>query len=249
MFTQAAVGPEWFSTWFDSPYYHLLYHDRNESEARAFIDALLRYLHPKPTHHLLDLACGKGRHSIHLSEQGYDVTGLDLSAQNIAAAQQYAHNHLHFHVHDMREPLRYGPFDFIFNLFTSFGYFRHESENVVALRNATAALRPGGKMVIDFLNTERTVRELVTQEQKTAGGITFQLYRHLDRDFIVKEISFVAPDGELHHYQERVRALNLERFEEYFYLAGLRVAEVLGDYQLRPYDQATSPRMIFILKK
>ena len=249
MFTQAAVEPEWFSTWFDSPYYHLLYHDRNELEARAFIDALLQHLHPKPTHHLLDLACGKGRHSIYLSEQGYNVTGLDLSAQNIAAARQHAHNRLHFHVHDMREPLLYGPFDFIFNLFTSFGYFQHESENVVALRNATAALRLGGKMVIDFLNTERTVRELVAHEQKTAGGITFQLYRHLDRDFIVKEIDFEGPDGQQHHYEERVRALNRERFEEYFQMAGLRLVEVLGDHHLQPYDEATSPRMIFVLKK
>jgi SAM-dependent methyltransferase len=198
---------------------------------------------------LLDLACGKGRHAIYLSEQGYDVTGLDLSAESIAAAQQHAHDHLHFHVHDMRDPLPYGPFDYIFNLFTSFGYFRQESENVVALRNATAALRPGGKMVIDFLNTERTVRELVTHEQKMVSGVEFQLYRHLDRDFIVKEIDFEDPDGKRHHYEERVRALSRERFEEYFQMAGLRLAELFGDYHLQPYLEATSSRMIFVLKK
>ncbi|MBC8082600.1 MAG: class I SAM-dependent methyltransferase [Hymenobacter sp.] len=245
----AAPEPEWFSTWFDSPYYHLLYRNRNYVEAGAFIDALLVHLHPKPRAHLLDLACGKGRHCVQLSERGYEVTGLDLSAQSIAAARQHSRVHLHFQVHDMRNPLPYGPFDVIFNLFTSFGYFQHESENVVALRNATAALRPGGKMVIDFLNTERTVRELVAHEEKTVAGITFRLHRHLDRDFIVKEIRFQAPDGEQYHFKERVRALSQERFEEYFYLAGLRVAEVLGDYQLNPYDEAFSPRMIFILKR
>ena len=245
----AAVEPEWFSTWFDSPYYHLLYHDRDQAEAQAFIDALLRHLHPKPDARLLDFACGKGRHSIYLSSKGYDVTGVDLSAESIAAAQGQAHAHLHFWVHDMREPLPYGPFDLIFNLFTSFGYFLHESENVVALRNAAAALRPGGKLVIDFLNTERTVRELVAHEQKTVAGITFRLHRHLDRDFIVKAIDFQAPDGQLLHFEERVRALSRERFEEYFLLAGLRLVEVLGDYQLGPYDEARSPRMIFILKK
>jgi SAM-dependent methyltransferase len=243
-----AVEPEWFSTWFDSPYYHLLYRNRNYTEAGAFVDALLAHLHPKSGAPLLDLACGKGRHSRQLNERGYEVTGLDLSAESVTAAQQFAHEHLHFHVHDMRDPLPYGPFDFIFNLFTSFGYFQHESENVVALRNAKAALRPGGKMVIDFLNTERTVRELVAHEDKTVAGIIFHLHRYLDRDFIVKEISFQAPDGEYHRYQERVRALNRERFEKYFYLAGLRVAEVLGDYHLAPYDEEASPRMIFILE-
>jgi SAM-dependent methyltransferase len=245
----APAEPEWFSTWFDSPYYHLLYHDRNQAEAQAFLDTLLTRLHPKPQARLLDFACGKGRHSIYLSERGYDVTGIDLSAESIAAAQRHAHQHLHFAVHDMREPLPFGPFDFIFNLFTSFGYFQHESENVLALRNATAALRPGGKLVIDFLNTERTVRELVAHEQKTVNGITFQLRRHLDRDFIVKEIDFRTADSQKLHFEERVRALSRERFEEYFLLAGLRLVDVLGDYQLRPYDEASSPRMIFILKK
>ncbi|MCR5888237.1 class I SAM-dependent methyltransferase [Hymenobacter sp. J193] len=242
-------GPEWFSTWFDSPYYHLLYRDRDEQEARRFIDQLLAYLHPKPSYRLLDLACGKGRHAIYLSEQGLDVTGVDLSPKSIAHARQFAHTCLHFHVHDMRDPLPYGPFDFIFNLFTSFGYFQHETENVVALRSATQALRPGGKLVIDFLNTERTVRELVAYEEKTVDGITFRISRHLDSGFIVKDIRFADRQGQDQHHQERVRALSRESFEEYFAMAGLRLAEVLGNYRLEPFEQATSPRMIFILKK
>lgn len=240
---------EWFSTWFDSPYYHVLYRDRNQEEAQAFIDVLLLRLHPKPGARLLDLACGKGRHAVYLSQQGYDVTGVDLSPESIAYARRYAHSRLRFHVHDMREPLLYKPFDFIFNLFTSFGYFAQQTENVVALRSAAAALRPGGKMVIDFMNTERTLRELVLEEEKTVGGTAFRITRHLDDDFIVKEIRFQDDNGVEQRFEERVRALSRPQFEEYFQMAGLRLAEVLGDYQLAPYDEAASPRMIFILKK
>lgn len=249
MLLTSQPAAEWFATWFDSPYYHLLYRDRNQEEARAFIDALLAHLHPKPTARLLDLACGKGRHAVYLSQRGYDVTGVDLSAESIAYARQFAHQHLHFRVHDMRNPLPHGPFDFIFNLFTSFGYFAQETENVVALRSAAAALRPGGKMVIDFLNTERALRELVLQEEKTVAGITFHLTRHLDAGFIVKKIHFRDESGGEQHFEERVRALSRARFEEYFQMAGLRLAEVLGDYKLSAYDEAFSPRMIFVLKK
>ncbi|RSK43713.1 class I SAM-dependent methyltransferase [Hymenobacter rigui] len=240
---------EWFSTWFDSPYYHRLYQNRNYAEAREFLSRLLAHLHPKPAAHLLDLACGKGRHSRYLSEQGFDVTGVDLSARSIAAARQFAHAQLHFHVHDMRDPLPYGPFDFVLNLFTSFGYFEHEAENVVALRNAAAALRPGGKLVIDFLNTELAIETLVPYEAKTVDDTEFQLHRHFHNDFIVKEIRFRDEAGQEQYFEERVRALSRERFEEYFRMAGLRLAEVLGDYQLGSFDPATSPRMIFVLKK
>ena len=240
---------EWFATWFDSPYYHLLYRDRNQEEAQAFIDALLEHLHPRPGARLLDLACGKGRHAVYLSQHGFDVTGVDLSPESIAHAQQYAHEHLHFHVHDMRDPLRSGPFDLIFNLFTSFGYFAQQAENVVALRSAAASLRPGGKMVIDFMNTERTLQELVLKEEKIVSGTTFHITRHLDDDFIVKEIRFQDDNGVEQRFEERVRALSQAQFEEYFQMAGLRLAEVLGDYQLSPYNEAVSPRMIFVLKK
>ena len=247
--TSQIQSAEWFSTWFDSPYYHLLYQDRNQSEARYFLDNLLRHLHPKPKERLLDLACGRGRHAIYLNQQGFDVTGIDLSSENIDAARRHENERLRFFVHDMRAPLLYGPFDFVLNLFTSFGYFGEEAENVVALRNAADALQFGGKLVIDFMNTERTIRELVSHETKMVDGITFELHRHLDRDFVVKDIRFEDREGQPQHFQERVRALSVERFREYFYLAGLRLAEVLGDYDLRPYAPDSSPRMIFILKK
>ncbi|MET4109081.1 methyltransferase domain-containing protein [Hymenobacter sp. UYP22] len=240
---------EWFSTWFDSPYYHRLYQSRDYAEAQEFLSRLLAHLHPKPDARLLDLACGKGRHARYLSEQGFEVTGVDLSPQSIAAARQFAHEQLHFQVHDMRDSLPYGPFDLVLNLFTSFGYFQQEAENVVALRNAAAVVRPGGKLVIDFLNTEQAIRALVAHETKTVDGTDFHLYRHFNNDFIVKEIRFQDEEGQEQCFEERVRALTQERFEEYFQMAGLRLAEVLGDYQLRPFDPATSPRMIFVLKK
>ena len=74
---------EWFGKWFDSPYYHILYHDRDFQEAQQFIDNLINVLGLSKTDNILDVACGKGRHSIYLNQKGFDVTGFDLSEQNI----------------------------------------------------------------------------------------------------------------------------------------------------------------------
>ncbi|WP_439880772.1 SAM-dependent methyltransferase [Pontibacter sp. MBLB2868] len=239
---------EWFSTWFDSPYYHILYKDRDLDEAQRFMDRLLTYLHPKPHEKILDLACGKGRHSVYLNQNGYDVTGLDLSEQSIAFAKKFENNRLHFDVHDMRQVYKPEYFDFILNLFTSFGYFENETENVVALCATTESLKHGGKIVIDFMNTDKTIEHLVAEEEKVVQGIRFRITRKLENDFIVKTIRF-SDKGEDYHFEERVRALREEDFMEYFRMTQLRLVEVLGDYNLNPYDREKSDRMIFVLKK
>lgn len=238
----------WFSTWFDSPYYHILYSNRDDQDAREFIDNLLTLLHPKPHEKILDLACGKGRHSRYLNQKGYDVTGIDLSEQSISYAKQYENDHLHFDVHDMREVYRPEAFDFILNLFTSFGYFENETENVVALCAAAKSLKHGGKLVIDFMNTDRTIEHLVAEETKVVQGIGFNIHRGVENGFIVKKIRF-NDNGSNNEFEERVRALRKEDFLEFFTMAQLRLVAIYGDYALNPYDEATSDRMIFVLKK
>ncbi|MBX0334361.1 class I SAM-dependent methyltransferase [Pontibacter sp. HSC-14F20] len=243
-----AQQEEWFSTWFDSPYYHILYSNRDDRDARLFMDNLLAYLHPKPQYKILDLACGKGRHSLYLNQLGYDVTGIDLSEKSIAYARQYENERLSFDVHDMREVYKPETFDFVLNLFTSFGYFETETENVVALRAAAANLKHGGKLVIDFMNTDRTIERLVSREQKEVQGILFDIGRKVENDFIVKTIRF-KDKGRNYCFEERVRALRQENFMEYFRIAQLREVEIFGDYKLHAFDPGKSERIIFVLKK
>src|SRR5882757_7437708 len=94
----------WFKEWFNSPYYHQLYFNRDEKEAAAFIHLLLEYLHPPAGARMVDIACGRGRHSKILAAKGYDVTGIDLSPENIAFARQFETEKLNFYQHDMRLP-------------------------------------------------------------------------------------------------------------------------------------------------
>src|SRR6056297_3517415 len=103
----------WYRTWFDSPYYHVLYQNRDKREAANFIDAILRELDPNPNANFLDLACGNGRHSIFVNQKGYKVTGVDLSRNNIQEAKKHENPTLHFDVHDMRQPYSKKSFDFV----------------------------------------------------------------------------------------------------------------------------------------
>jgi SAM-dependent methyltransferase len=239
---------EWFSEWFNSPYYHILYRNRDYREARLFIDGISRLLNFHSGDRILDIACGKGRHSIYLNRQGFDVTGIDISPDSIAHARQYANERLHFSVHDMREPFQDGAFDFVLNLFTSFGYFETEKENIQATCTAARALEPEGKLVLDFFNTPKVLANMPPYEEKHMDGITFEIRKHMEGNFIVKDIDFAA-GGEKHHYQERVKALRWDDFLRYFGNAGLEVIHMFGDYHLNAYDAATSDRMIFVAQK
>ena len=124
---------QWFASWFDSPYYHILYKDRGYDEAQLFMDNLTQYLNLPEQATIMDLACGKGRHSVYLNTLGYNVTWLDLSENSINYAKQFENDSLNFNVHDMSLPYT-SQFDAVLNLFTSFGYFEQESDNLETIK-------------------------------------------------------------------------------------------------------------------
>ncbi len=248
--SSAAPAAEWFSEWFDSPYYHRLYRERDQPEAQRLLDNLVSWLRLKPGARVLDLACGRGRYSLELRRRGFDVTGVDLAPASIAHAQQFADEHLRFRVHDMREALgEPGHYDCVLNLFTSFGYFDSEAENVLVLRAIADALRPGGELVLDYLNAHCVERKLIANEVKTERGTDFHIARRIQDGYFEKRIAFTDDDGHPQAFTERVMAIWPEQFDEYFRLAGLRVRAVFGDYDLGAYDAATSPRLLYIVKK
>jgi SAM-dependent methyltransferase len=238
---------EWFADWFDSPYYHTLYKYRDDSEAEGFIDHLLRQLEPEAGAKMLDLACGKGRYSRHLANKGYKVVGLDLSAKSIREAKKWEHEQLHFHVHDMREPLPETGFDYIFNFFTSFGYFDTEAEDLQTLRNVQAGLKPGGIFVLDFFNAQYVKQQLTGREQKTIDGVNFDLQKQIKNQQVVKTIHFI--DGaKTYYFEERVKLFSLQDFERLFEQANLNLLKVYGDYQLQDFNESESPRLILLAK-
>jgi SAM-dependent methyltransferase len=238
----------WFENWFDSKYYHRLYQNRDEAEARAFIDALLAELSPAASARMLDLACGKGRHARYLADKGFEVVGLDLSIASIEHARQFERDKLSFFSHDMRLPFRNNFFNYIFNFFTSFGYFATEKEHLDVLRNVRKGLRANGIFVMDFFNAHKAIAELVPEETKTLDGTTFHLQRRLENGILVKDIRF-ADAGRIYHFAERVHAFTLPDFERMFKLSGLQIRAIYGDYALSPFDAETSPRLIMVASK
>lgn len=239
---------EWFATWFDTHYYHVLYAHRDDQEAELFISNLLRFLEvDKAKASLLDLACGKGRHSIYMNKLGFNTMGVDLSAQSIAHAKQFENDQLRFQVQDMREPLP-EKFSHIFNLFTSFGYFDSIEENQKVMQAIQSMTTENGILVIDYLNAHKTVKNLVKSENKTINNIQFDIERKADKNHVYKYID--VTDGEVKaRYMERVQLLKIEDFETLLKQIGYRITNSFGDFDLNPFDSEKSDRLILIAQK
>jgi SAM-dependent methyltransferase len=239
---------EWFSEWFDSPYYHVLYHNRDDREAQFFLDNLVNKLHITPGLKVADLACGKGRHAIYLNKLGFDVTGFDLSAASIAQAKLHANSRLHFEVQDLRTLDHPHKFDIALNLFTSFGYFQSEEEDLKVLRNIYNILKPDGYLLIDFFNIHTTLASLVEAESKRIGEIMFHIRRWNDDKFLYKKISL--KDGDMQfEFIEQVQLINDEQFEKMLNDSGFGIVEKMGNYQLQPYQKGKSDRLIILAQK
>jgi SAM-dependent methyltransferase len=239
---------EWFETWFDTPYYQLLYQNRDEKEAENFLTVLLDHLRLPANGSVLDVACGQGRYSSFLAERGFEAIGIDLSYKNIEHASMNERENLTFYLHDMREVFVVNYFDAVFNFFTSFGYFDSERDNLKAIKALSLSLKPGGKFVIDFFNAPKTIHDHLEPQQVERGALVFSLNKYLEGKTIVKEISF--RDGvKDFHFEERVQALTLEDFQRWFEQCSIRIKEVFGDYQLHSYEEARSERMILVAEK
>lgn len=237
---------KWFSSWFDTPYYHILYKNRGDEEAKEFVQNLVKFLKLPKGATILDLACGKGRHSVYLNKLGFDVTGVDLSGNSIAYAKQFENEHLRFRTHCMCKPVG-EKFDAVFNLFTSLGYFDDERENRESIMAIKEEIKEGGWGVIDFMNVKKVVDNLVPSEVKTVKGIDFHITRRVEDGFILKDIEF-EDEGEDYAYTEKVKALTLEKFLYYFKIAGIELMHTFGNYHLEAYDESKSDRLILVFR-
>jgi len=240
----------WFKDWFNSPYYHQLYFKRDEQEAAAFIDHLISYLKPPPGSFMLDVACGKGRHSVQLASKGFNVTGIDLSPESINEALANEAENLQFFCHDMRLPFFINYFDYAFNFFTSFGYFSTRREHDNAIRTIAQSIRQKGCFVMDYLNVHYAEDHLVHQSEQEVDGVNFIITKwydetHFFKKIIVEDEAYPEP----HVFTEKVAKFSLGDFTEMFAYQGLQIEEVFGDYAFGNYHVRKSPRLIMIARK
>jgi hypothetical protein len=150
----------------------------------------------------------------------------------------------------MRNPFGYGEYDYVFNFFTSFGYFKTQAEHNRVALNISKALKNQGTLVLDYMNVQYIEDRLVPYEEKEIDGINYFITRWMDENYFYKKIVVEeGQSGEPFENVEQVARFTLDDFNEVFSSNNLQIEDVFGDYQLRSFDLKSSPRLITIVKK
>jgi len=240
----------WYETAFGSKYLEVYSHRDSDEAARA-LDLIEQVGGIAGRVALvLDLACGQGRYSRLLAERGHRVAALDLSMPLLergraAAGESFpGSGRVWFVRADMRRVPFAGVFELAINMFTSFGYFAADRDNALVLEQIEAALAPGGRWVIDYLNRPRVIATLVPEDSSTRGGLNITQRRRLDDGGrrVVKDVLIEGPEGR-QEWTESVRMYGRKELESMLERAGLTVEQAFGDYDRSPYSD-TTPRLI-----
>jgi len=246
----ATIGTTpWYKDWLGSPFYHKLHSEQTEGIS-SFIKKLIDLLQAGNNERVLEIGCGRGERCQLLAEMGFDVTGLDLSFENIQAAKKNEQDKLEFFQHDIRLLYRTNYYHYTFSFFPGFGYFPTSREVEDAFRAIAAALIPGGTLVIECLNVHFAEEYLIHHESKHLSGTKFDLHRWDDENYFYKKITVSDPSLLVpEEFTEKYFKWSLGDITDMLAFRDLQVIEVFGDRQLIPYHISKTPRMIIVAKK
>jgi SAM-dependent methyltransferase len=235
----------WYKEWFGEEYLELYSnHDDGEADRHVdFVESLFAETAPRA---ILDLACGAGRHTAALRRRGYRALGVDLSKTLLAQASGLPRV-----AGDMRYlPFAAESFDWVFNFFTSFGYFESERENRRVLEEVARTLMPGGHLMIDLFNREQVLANLQPNETRSLRGRTVEIERWYDErnERINKRIRLVGGTAPVRTFLESVRAYAPGEVTEALAGAGLSVIARMGSFEGGTFEH-DSPRLILVARK
>jgi SAM-dependent methyltransferase len=202
---------------------------------------------------VLDLCCGPGRHSVEFAKRGLEVTGVDRSRFLLDHARERARDagvSVEWVQEDMRRFRRPATFDLACNIFTSFGYFADEADDLRVLQNVQESLRDGGVFVIDVISKERLARNwkdsLVTEYAD--GTLLFQRPQ-LREDWNRLENEWVlVKDGRSRSFRFQHTIYSGRELKDRLLACGFRPVQLYGDLEGSCYG-LDAQRLVVVARK
>lgn len=258
MGTKRAVPKEnkWYKDFFEKYYLSIYFKKEAFKNTQEEVKFIIKTLNLPKGAKILDLACGQGRHTIGLAKRGYEVIGLDLNNDLLNVAKKDAKKEkvkLRLIQGDMRGKFFKNEFDAVINLFSSFGYFENEQENIKVLENINKSLKSNGKFLIDLLNKKWFLRKFHS---------TKRTWFKIKNDYILEEnyfdkkmkawirnISIISSkNSKIKRTKTFMRLYDFSEIKDKLEKIGFKILRIYGDYQCKKFT-SLSPRLIILAQK
>ncbi|MBT8391663.1 MAG: class I SAM-dependent methyltransferase [Ignavibacteria bacterium] len=241
----------WYRDWFNSEDYLQVYKHRDIVEAETLVKLIQKNTNLSKSSLVLDMACGSGRHSILFAQKGFKATAVDLSERLISEAKnnaKQANVDIEFIQSDILDLKLEKKFDLVVNLFTSFGYFDTDEENIIVIKKAKDLLKAGGYFIIDFLNKGFLEKNLIPLSTLSENTTTITQKRSINGNRVEKKIT-IEKDGIIKHFSESVRLYDIDELNNILQSVGFRLLKTFGDFNGNIFEPNSSPRLIIFTQK
>jgi SAM-dependent methyltransferase len=202
---------------------------------------------------VLDLCCGPGRHAVALAQRGLEATGVDRSQFLLDRARERSSEagvSVEWVMEDMRRFRRPLTFDLVCNMFTSFGYFEDEEDNLRVLRNVYESLRDGGAFVMEMLGKERLARVLQSAicTEYPDGALVLQRPRVRHDWSRVENEWTILKDGVYRTFRFGHAIYSGRELRDRLTVCGFKQVDLFGDLQGAPYG-VDAARLVAVARK
>ena len=213
--------------------------------SRIFIDNLIIYLKIAENSKIIDIGVEKEGIQYILNKKRSNRNRFISKKYN--HAKKFENDNLFFY-YEIEKEFKKDTYDAALNLFTSFGYFNTKNEHQASVNAMALNLKKEGLLIIDFMNVNKTISNLVSIEEKKINDILFNITRSVKGKYIQKEITFKHNDKN-YNFLEKVMAFTLSDLSNFIINAKLEIIDIFGDYDLNPFCEYNSDRLILICKK
>ncbi|MGN0169930.1 MAG: class I SAM-dependent DNA methyltransferase [Lachnospiraceae bacterium] len=206
---------------------------------------------------LCELGCGTGKMTELLADRGYDMIGIDASAEmlSIARRSRESDNDILYLCQDMREMELYGTVRAVISVCDSMNYLLSEEDLLTTFRLVNNYLDPGGIFIFD-MNGEYKYREMLGEkticENRESCSFIWENYyddaeriNEYDLTLFVREQEDLFRRFEEIHYQ---KCYTVETVVSLLKESGLAVEAVYDAFTHNP-PTAQSERIYFIARE
>lgn len=243
----------WYKNYFTKFYYDLFCATKEDkiSEEKE-INFICNVLRLSQEAKILDLACGHGRHAVKLAQKGYDVTGVDFNKSYLRIAKKEAQKKrvsLRLVQYDMREIQFINEFDAVIMMYTSFGYFKNERDNIKVLKLARRSLKKGGRFLLDVPNKKLVIEKILGKTWNKINDNYVLENKTFGKKVLKNEVIIINPKGKINNLSSHVRLYELDEIKNILKKVDMKYAKAFGDYNTETnYNSFKSSRMIVLAK-